>query len=68
MFTEEVLWNCWLEFNIKIKDLPKGARLSLQVSSEPSRCDRNILVPAGSDFRSFWLCSPRWFVGNSLRL
>ncbi|XP_026095869.1 phosphatidylinositol 4,5-bisphosphate 3-kinase catalytic subunit gamma isoform-like [Carassius auratus] len=31
-FTEEVLWNTWLEFNIKIKDLPKGARLSLQVS------------------------------------
>ncbi|XP_066561021.1 phosphatidylinositol 4,5-bisphosphate 3-kinase catalytic subunit gamma isoform [Amia ocellicauda] len=30
-FTEEVLWNAWLEFNIKIKDLPKGARLSLQV-------------------------------------
>lgn len=30
-FTEEVLWNCWLEFNIKIKDLPKGARLNLQV-------------------------------------
>uniref|UniRef100_A0A3Q1ETN1 Phosphatidylinositol 4,5-bisphosphate 3-kinase catalytic subunit gamma isoform n=1 Tax=Acanthochromis polyacanthus TaxID=80966 RepID=A0A3Q1ETN1_9TELE len=29
-FSEEVLWNCWLEFNIKIKDLPKGARLSLQ--------------------------------------
>ncbi|XP_076007233.1 phosphatidylinositol 4,5-bisphosphate 3-kinase catalytic subunit gamma isoform [Genypterus blacodes] len=30
-FTEEVLWNCWLEFKIKIKDLPKGARLNLQV-------------------------------------
>lgn len=30
-FTEEVLWNTWLDFNIKIKDLPKGARLSLQV-------------------------------------
>ncbi|XP_039617126.1 phosphatidylinositol 4,5-bisphosphate 3-kinase catalytic subunit gamma isoform [Polypterus senegalus] len=30
-FTEEVLWNIWLEFDIKIKDLPKGARLSLQV-------------------------------------
>lgn len=30
-FTEEVLWNCWLEFNIKIRDLPKGARLNLQV-------------------------------------
>uniref|UniRef100_A0A8P4GN96 Phosphatidylinositol 4,5-bisphosphate 3-kinase catalytic subunit gamma isoform n=1 Tax=Dicentrarchus labrax TaxID=13489 RepID=A0A8P4GN96_DICLA len=29
-FNEEVLWNCWLEFNIKIKDLPKGARLNLQ--------------------------------------
>uniref|UniRef100_A0A8C5HE99 Phosphatidylinositol 4,5-bisphosphate 3-kinase catalytic subunit gamma isoform n=1 Tax=Gouania willdenowi TaxID=441366 RepID=A0A8C5HE99_GOUWI len=29
-FSEEVLWNCWLEFNIKIKDLPKGARLNLQ--------------------------------------
>ncbi|KAJ3611918.1 hypothetical protein NHX12_020198 [Muraenolepis orangiensis] len=31
-FTEEVLWNIWLEFNIKIRDLPKGARLNLQVS------------------------------------
>uniref|UniRef100_A0AAY4DS11 Phosphatidylinositol 4,5-bisphosphate 3-kinase catalytic subunit gamma isoform n=1 Tax=Denticeps clupeoides TaxID=299321 RepID=A0AAY4DS11_9TELE len=31
-FTEEVLWNAWLEFNIKIRDLPKGSRLSLQVS------------------------------------
>uniref|UniRef100_A0A1A8JDT7 Phosphatidylinositol 4,5-bisphosphate 3-kinase catalytic subunit gamma isoform n=1 Tax=Nothobranchius kuhntae TaxID=321403 RepID=A0A1A8JDT7_NOTKU len=30
-FNEEVLWNCWLEFNIKIKDLPKGTRLNLQV-------------------------------------
>ncbi|XP_077401425.1 phosphatidylinositol 4,5-bisphosphate 3-kinase catalytic subunit gamma isoform [Vanacampus margaritifer] len=30
-FNEEVLWNCWLEFNIKIKDLPKGSRLNLQV-------------------------------------
>ncbi|KAI3366937.1 hypothetical protein L3Q82_009577 [Scortum barcoo] len=29
-FNEEVLWNCWLEFSIKIKDLPKGARLNLQ--------------------------------------
>uniref|UniRef100_A0A6Q2XD37 Phosphatidylinositol 4,5-bisphosphate 3-kinase catalytic subunit gamma isoform n=1 Tax=Esox lucius TaxID=8010 RepID=A0A6Q2XD37_ESOLU len=31
-FTEEVLWNTWLEFNIRIRDLPKGSRLSLQVS------------------------------------
>ncbi|KAM6986839.1 phosphatidylinositol 4,5-bisphosphate 3-kinase catalytic subunit gamma isoform 2-T2 [Aplochiton taeniatus] len=31
-FTEEVLWNCWLEFSLHIRDLPKGARLSLQVS------------------------------------
>lgn len=31
-FTEEVVWNTWLDFNIKIKDLPKGARLNLQVS------------------------------------
>uniref|UniRef100_A0A4W5R2B2 Phosphatidylinositol 4,5-bisphosphate 3-kinase catalytic subunit gamma isoform n=1 Tax=Hucho hucho TaxID=62062 RepID=A0A4W5R2B2_9TELE len=31
-FTEEVLWNTWLEFNIRIRDLPKGARLSLQIS------------------------------------
>lgn len=31
VFNEEVLWNCWLEFNIKIKDLPKGSRLNLQV-------------------------------------
>ncbi|XP_064198881.1 phosphatidylinositol 4,5-bisphosphate 3-kinase catalytic subunit gamma isoform [Anguilla rostrata] len=31
-FTEEVLWNTWLEFGIKMKDLPKGARLNLQVN------------------------------------
>ncbi|KAH0616496.1 hypothetical protein JD844_027636 [Phrynosoma platyrhinos] len=30
-FNEEVLWNVWLEFDIKIKDLPKGALLTLQV-------------------------------------
>uniref|UniRef100_A0A8C9FRX9 phosphatidylinositol-4,5-bisphosphate 3-kinase n=1 Tax=Pavo cristatus TaxID=9049 RepID=A0A8C9FRX9_PAVCR len=30
-FTEEVLWNIWLEFDIKIKDLPKGALLNLQI-------------------------------------
>ncbi|KAM4677920.1 phosphatidylinositol 4,5-bisphosphate 3-kinase catalytic subunit gamma isoform 1-T1 [Discoglossus pictus] len=30
-FTEEVLWNMWLEFDIKIKDLPKGALLNLQI-------------------------------------
>ncbi|XP_044533791.1 phosphatidylinositol 4,5-bisphosphate 3-kinase catalytic subunit gamma isoform [Gracilinanus agilis] len=30
-FTEEVLWNVWLEFGIKIKDLPKGAILNLQI-------------------------------------
>ncbi|XP_078010528.1 phosphatidylinositol 4,5-bisphosphate 3-kinase catalytic subunit gamma isoform isoform X2 [Phascolarctos cinereus] len=30
-FTEEVLWNVWLEFDIKIKDLPKGALLNLQI-------------------------------------
>uniref|UniRef100_A0A8D0ABI9 Phosphatidylinositol 4,5-bisphosphate 3-kinase catalytic subunit gamma isoform n=1 Tax=Sander lucioperca TaxID=283035 RepID=A0A8D0ABI9_SANLU len=38
-FNEEVLWNCWLEFNIKIKDLPKGARLNLQVNIS-FRCTR----------------------------
>uniref|UniRef100_A0A8C6YEI5 phosphatidylinositol 3-kinase n=1 Tax=Naja naja TaxID=35670 RepID=A0A8C6YEI5_NAJNA len=27
----EVLWNIWLEFDIKIKDLPKGALLTLQI-------------------------------------
>lgn len=30
-FAEEVLWNVWLEFGIKIKDLPKGALLNLQI-------------------------------------
>lgn len=41
-FNEEVLWNCWLEFNIKIKDLPKGARLNLQVNT-PVRTDGTVL-------------------------
>ncbi|MEE6481287.1 hypothetical protein FKM82_012817, partial [Ascaphus truei] len=30
-FTEEVLWNMWLEFDINIKDLPKGALLNFQI-------------------------------------
>lgn len=30
-FLEEVLWNTWLEFDIKIRDLPKGALLNLQI-------------------------------------
>ncbi|KAL1790737.1 phosphatidylinositol 4,5-bisphosphate 3-kinase catalytic subunit gamma isoform [Sigmodon hispidus] len=30
-FTEEVLWNVWLEFGMKIKDLPRGALLNLQI-------------------------------------
>ena len=41
-FTEEVLWNTWLEFDIRIRDLPKGARLSLQV--------RRCLPPKHLDF------------------
>ncbi|XP_071401163.1 phosphatidylinositol 4,5-bisphosphate 3-kinase catalytic subunit gamma isoform [Centroberyx affinis] len=39
-FSEEVLWNCWLEFNIRIRDLPKGARLNLQVS-----CGKPVQTP-----------------------
>lgn len=39
-FTEEVMWNCWLEFSIKIKDLPKGVRLNLQVV-----CGKQIQTP-----------------------
>ncbi|KAM7366915.1 hypothetical protein PAMP_014851 [Pampus punctatissimus] len=39
-FSDEVLWNCWLEFTIKIKDLPKGARLNLQVV-----CGKQPLTP-----------------------
>ncbi|XP_072311036.1 phosphatidylinositol 4,5-bisphosphate 3-kinase catalytic subunit gamma isoform [Eucyclogobius newberryi] len=39
-FTEEVMWNCWLEFSVKIKDLPKGARLNLQVV-----CGKQIQTP-----------------------
>ena len=37
-FMEEVLWNTWLEFDIKIRDLPKGARLNLQVGTRVTQC------------------------------
>uniref|UniRef100_A0A8C2ZW33 Phosphatidylinositol-4,5-bisphosphate 3-kinase, catalytic subunit gamma n=1 Tax=Cyclopterus lumpus TaxID=8103 RepID=A0A8C2ZW33_CYCLU len=46
-FSEEVLWNCWLEFNIKIKDLPKGARLNLQVV-----CGKQPLTPNSKGTKS----------------
>ncbi|XP_059505694.1 phosphatidylinositol 4,5-bisphosphate 3-kinase catalytic subunit gamma isoform isoform X2 [Stegostoma tigrinum] len=29
--TEEILWNTWLEFDILVKNLPQGSRLSLSV-------------------------------------
>uniref|UniRef100_A0A8C8LR75 Phosphatidylinositol 4,5-bisphosphate 3-kinase catalytic subunit gamma isoform n=1 Tax=Oncorhynchus tshawytscha TaxID=74940 RepID=A0A8C8LR75_ONCTS len=46
-FTEEVLWNTWLEFNIRIRDLPKGARLSLQISKGTSSYQDNGGSPVG---------------------
>nr|XP_056701969.1 phosphatidylinositol 4,5-bisphosphate 3-kinase catalytic subunit gamma isoform [Euleptes europaea] len=56
-FTEEVLWNIWLEFDIKIKDLPKGALLNLQVYSgkvPPSSTKTNLQShdPSSSDTKS----------------
>lgn len=51
-FNEEVLWNCWLEFNIKIRDLPKGARLNLQVV-----CGKQLQTP-NSKGGSSYLDSP----------
>ncbi|XP_033989311.1 phosphatidylinositol 4,5-bisphosphate 3-kinase catalytic subunit gamma isoform [Trematomus bernacchii] len=47
-FNEEVLWNCWLEFNIKIRDLPKGARLNLQVI-----CGKQPLTPTSKGTLSY---------------
>ncbi|KAK5876709.1 hypothetical protein CesoFtcFv8_026037 [Champsocephalus esox] len=47
-FNEEVLWNCWLEFNIKIRDLPKGARLNLQVI-----CGKRPLTPTSKGTLSY---------------
>ncbi|XP_054843829.1 phosphatidylinositol 4,5-bisphosphate 3-kinase catalytic subunit gamma isoform isoform X3 [Eublepharis macularius] len=56
-FTEEVLWNVWLEFDVKIKDLPKGALLNLQIycgKAPPSTTKANLQShdPANSDIKS----------------
>ncbi|XP_060100706.1 phosphatidylinositol 4,5-bisphosphate 3-kinase catalytic subunit gamma isoform isoform X2 [Heteronotia binoei] len=56
-FTEEVLWNIWLEFDIKIKDLPKGALLNLQIycgKAPPSSTKTNPQShdPSSSDTKS----------------
>ncbi|XP_066527795.1 phosphatidylinositol 4,5-bisphosphate 3-kinase catalytic subunit gamma isoform isoform X2 [Hoplias malabaricus] len=32
-FAEEVLWNTWLEFNIPLKDIPRGAKLGLTITT-----------------------------------
>lgn len=34
-FAEEVLWNEWLEFDILIRDLPRGAKLGLTIIEVP---------------------------------
>lgn len=32
-FAEEVLWNTWLEFNILLKDIPRGAKIGFTVNA-----------------------------------
>ncbi|XP_051947750.1 phosphatidylinositol 4,5-bisphosphate 3-kinase catalytic subunit gamma isoform isoform X2 [Xyrauchen texanus] len=32
-FTDEVLWNTWLEFDILIRDIPHGAKLGLTINA-----------------------------------
>ncbi|XP_021329311.1 phosphatidylinositol 4,5-bisphosphate 3-kinase catalytic subunit gamma isoform [Danio rerio] len=32
-FTDEVLWNTWLEFDILIRDIPQGAKLGLTINA-----------------------------------
>uniref|UniRef100_A0A672SKZ0 Si:rp71-17i16.5 n=1 Tax=Sinocyclocheilus grahami TaxID=75366 RepID=A0A672SKZ0_SINGR len=32
-FTDEVLWNSWLEFDILIRDIPHGAKLGLTINA-----------------------------------
>lgn len=34
-FADEVLWNEWLEFDILLRDLPRGARLGLTINEVP---------------------------------
>ncbi|KAL7864769.1 hypothetical protein AOLI_G00161890 [Acnodon oligacanthus] len=33
IFAEEVLWNTWLEFDIPLKDIPRGAKLGFTINS-----------------------------------
>ncbi|XP_072509174.1 phosphatidylinositol 4,5-bisphosphate 3-kinase catalytic subunit gamma isoform [Notamacropus eugenii] len=53
-FTDEVLWNVWLEFDIKIKDLPKGALLNLQIycGKAPSQSSKAAGSHEGSSFEA----------------
>uniref|UniRef100_A0A671PU57 Si:rp71-17i16.5 n=1 Tax=Sinocyclocheilus anshuiensis TaxID=1608454 RepID=A0A671PU57_9TELE len=32
-FTDKVVWNTWLEFDILIRDIPRGAKLSLTINA-----------------------------------
>lgn len=34
-FADEVLWNEWLEFDILLRDLPRGAKLALTINEAP---------------------------------
>ncbi|KAI4901509.1 hypothetical protein NFI96_033444, partial [Prochilodus magdalenae] len=44
-FEEEVLWNTWLEFDIPLKDVPRGAKLGFTINSSmvvtPSKKSRS---------------------------
>uniref|UniRef100_UPI00358F6A00 phosphatidylinositol 4,5-bisphosphate 3-kinase catalytic subunit gamma isoform n=1 Tax=Myxine glutinosa TaxID=7769 RepID=UPI00358F6A00 len=40
---EEVVWNMWLEFDIKVRDLPRGARLNLSLWGRKGSCKSRLL-------------------------
>ncbi|XP_068161152.1 phosphatidylinositol 4,5-bisphosphate 3-kinase catalytic subunit gamma isoform [Antennarius striatus] len=46
-FADEVLWNEWLDFNVLLKDLPRGSKLGFTVNTN---CGE--IPPASKDLRS----------------
>uniref|UniRef100_A0A671PU30 Si:rp71-17i16.5 n=1 Tax=Sinocyclocheilus anshuiensis TaxID=1608454 RepID=A0A671PU30_9TELE len=42
-FTDKVVWNTWLEFDILIRDIPRGAKLSLTINANSQKGKGQVL-------------------------
>ncbi|XP_026010722.1 phosphatidylinositol 4,5-bisphosphate 3-kinase catalytic subunit gamma isoform isoform X2 [Astatotilapia calliptera] len=57
--SDEVLWNEWLDFDVLLRDLPRGAKLGLTINESPSDMSAATKVPSPSSNKTIDLLKGR---------